>query len=95
MTTASLAQLIEDAQREIGRCLTTASVGDVTVLIRVIFSQAGAAKEAYVSDPARMETDMAYRAMAENASRAIFTCPIHLPPERYADWRELMLSFGP
>lgn len=42
-----------------------------------------------------MQTDIAYRAMAENAYQAIFTCPVHLPPEQYPDWRELTLSFGP
>jgi hypothetical protein len=95
MTTATLAELIEDAQRQIGRCMTAPSVGDVTVQIRVIFSQDGAAKEAHVSDAPRMETDMAYKAMAESAFPAIFSCPVHLPPERYPDWRELTLSFGP
>ena len=95
MTTATVAELIGDAQRQIGRCMTTPSVGDVTVQIRVIFSPDGAAKDAHVSDSARMETDMAYRVMAESAYRAVFMCPIHLPPERYSDWRELTLSFGP
>src|SRR5271163_4140342 len=95
MTTATLAELIEDAQRRIGRCMTTPSVGDVAVQIRVIFSQDGVAKAARVSDSARMETDMAYRAMAESAARAIFTCPVRLRLERYSDWRELTPSFGP
>ena len=95
MITATVAELSEDAQRQIGRCMTTPSVGDVTVQIRVIFSPDGAAKAAHVSDSARMETDMAYRAMAENASHAIFMCPVQLPLERYPDWRELTLSFGP
>lgn len=94
-TTATLAELSEVAERQIGRCLTTPSVGEVTVHIRVIFTRHGAASEAHVLDPARMRTDMAYRAMAENAFQAIFICPVHLPPERYAEWRELMLSFGP
>ena len=95
MTTATVAELGDDAQRQIGRCMTAPSVGDVSVEIRVVFWPDGAAKAAHVSDSARMDTDMAYRAMAENASRAIFMCPIHLPLERYSDWRELTLSFGP
>jgi len=95
MAAAAVVELSEDAQRQIGRCMTMPSVGEVTVQLRVIFSQDGIAKAAHVSDPARMDSDMAYRAMAENASRAVFACPVHLPLERYSDWRELTLNFGP
>ena len=55
-------------------------------------------RQATIVDQARLSTDPFFRAAAESARRAFFNplCrPLHLPPGKYAIWRDLVVDFSP
>jgi hypothetical protein len=49
-----------------------------------------------IEDGARLAADPTFRAVAESARRAVDRCsPLQLPPDKYAIWREINMSFYP
>ena len=49
-----------------------------------------------IEDQARLNRDAKFRAVAESARRAVEACsPLHLPPDKYALWRDIILNFHP
>jgi outer membrane biosynthesis protein TonB len=70
---------------------------DLVVEIKVIVDPDGTVRQATIVDQGRMG-DPFYRAAAESARRAFFNpqCrPLHLPPEKYAIWKDLVVDFSP
>jgi hypothetical protein len=68
------------------------------VEIRVVVDPDGTVRQATIVDQARLSSDPLFRAAAESARRAFFNplCrPLHLPPEKYAIWKELIVKVGP
>ena len=58
----------------------------------------GTVRQATIVDQARLGSDPFYRAAAESARRAFFNplCrPLHLPAEKYAIWKDLVVDFSP
>jgi outer membrane biosynthesis protein TonB len=92
--------LKDEARRQIERCWNVPAgakdAKDLVVEIHAMFNPDGTVREATIVDQARENTDTFYRAAAESARRAVFTCqPLKLPPEKYSDWQEITFSFDP
>jgi outer membrane biosynthesis protein TonB len=71
---------------------------DLVVEIRVAVNPDGTVQQATIVDQARLGSDPFFRAAAESARRAFFNpnCrPLHLPPEKYAIWKDLVVDFSP
>jgi outer membrane biosynthesis protein TonB len=71
---------------------------DLVVEIRVVVDPDGTVRQATIVDQARLGSDPFFRAAAESARRAFFSpmCrPLHLPPEKYAIWKDLVVDFSP
>ena len=65
------------------------------VLVHVIMRQDGTVANAQIQDQARAAADPVFRALAESAQRAVLTCRLQLPPEKYPLWRDMVLTFDP
>jgi outer membrane biosynthesis protein TonB len=71
---------------------------DLVVEIRVVVDRDGTVQQATIVDQGRFGSDPFFRAAAESARRAFFNpqCrPLHLPAEKYAIWRDLVVDFSP
>jgi len=70
---------------------------DPVVEIRVIVDPDGTVRQATIVDQSRLGSDPVFRSLAESARRAFFNplCrPLHLPPDKYAIWRDLIVKLG-
>jgi hypothetical protein len=70
---------------------------DLVVEIKVIVDPDGTVRQATIVDQGRLG-DPYWRAAAESARRAFFNpqCrPLHLPAEKYAIWKDLVVDFSP
>lgn len=93
---------IDLVRRQIERCWNLpAGAKDahkMTVEVRVVMHPDGTVREATLREPARMQADPYFRAMAESVLRAVLNprCqPFKLPPDRYDVWQTLLLNFDP
>ena len=98
-TTASEADLV---RQQIARCWNVPAgardARDLVVEIRIGVDPNGTVRQATIVDQARLGTDPLFRAAAESARRAFFNplCrPLHLPADKYAIWRDLVVDFSP
>ncbi len=97
--TASEVDLI---RQQIARCWNVPAgardAKDLVVEIRVAVDPDGTVRQATIVDQARLSSDPFFRAAAESARRAFFNplCrPLHLPPDKYAIWKDLVVDFSP
>ena len=88
-------------RHQIARCWNIPAgardASDLVVEIRVAVDSDGTVRQATIVDQRRL-SDPFYRAAAESARRAFFNplCrPLHLPPEKYAIWKDLVVDFSP
>ena len=96
--TASELDLI---RQQIARCWNVPAgardAKDLVVEIRVVVDRDGTVQQATIVDQGRLG-DPFFRAAAESARRAFFNpqCrPLHLPVEKYAIWKDLVVDFSP
>jgi outer membrane biosynthesis protein TonB len=71
---------------------------DLVVEIRVIVQPDGNVQQAIIVDQARAAADPFFRAAAESARRAFFNplCrPLHLPPDKFEIWKDMIVAFSP
>jgi outer membrane biosynthesis protein TonB len=71
---------------------------DLVVEIKVTVDPDGTVRQATIVDQARLASDPFFRAAAESARRAFFNplCrPLHLPADKYAIWKDLIVDFSP
>jgi len=71
---------------------------NLIVEIRVVVNPDMTVQSARISDVARMNSDPFYRTAAESALRAVLNprcSPLQLPPNKYDEWRTMVLSFNP
>jgi hypothetical protein len=97
--TASEVDLVRE---QIARCWNVPAgardAKDLVVEIRVVVEPDGNVRQATIVDQARLGSDPFFRAAAESARRAFFNplCrPLHLPPDKYAIWKDLVVDFSP
>jgi outer membrane biosynthesis protein TonB len=96
--TASEVDLV---RQQIARCWNVPAgardAKDLVVEVRVAVDPDGTVRQATIIDQGRLG-DPFYRAAAESARRAFFNplCrPLHLPPDKYAIWKDLVVDFSP
>src|SRR6516162_1569405 len=97
--TASEVDLV---RQQIARCWNVPAgardAKDLVVEVRVNVDPDGTVRQATIVDQARLGSDPFFRAAAESARRAFFNplCrPLHLPLEKYAFWKDLVVDFSP
>jgi len=97
--TASEVDLV---RQQIARCWNVPAgardAKDLVVEVRVAVDPDGTVRQATIVDQGRLSSDPFFRAAAESARRAFFNplCrPLHLPPEKYAIWKDLVVDFSP
>jgi outer membrane biosynthesis protein TonB len=92
---------LDMVRHQIARCWNVPAgardAKDLVVEIRVVVDPDGTVRQATIVDQGRLG-DPFYRAAAESARRAFFNplCrPLHLPAEKYAIWKDLVVDFSP
>ena len=92
---------LDMVRQQIARCWNVPAgardARDLVVEIRVVVDPDGTVRQATIVDQARLG-DPFFRAAAESARRAFFNphCrPLHLPAEKYAIWKDLVVDFSP
>jgi outer membrane biosynthesis protein TonB len=97
--TASEVDLV---RQQIARCWNVPAgardAKELVVEVRVAVDPDGSVRQATIVDQARLGSDPFFRAAAESARRAFFNplCrPLHLPPDKYAIWKDLVVDFSP
>jgi hypothetical protein len=71
---------------------------DLVIEMSVAIDPDGTVRQATIVDQARLGSDALFRAAAESARRSFFNplCrPLHLPPDKYAIWKNLIVKIGP
>jgi outer membrane biosynthesis protein TonB len=93
---------LDMVRHQIARCWNVPAgardAKDLVVEIKVIVDPDGTVRQAAIVDQGRMGSDPFFRAAAESARRAFFNplCrPLHLPAEKYAIWKDLVVDFSP
>jgi hypothetical protein len=97
---ASYADLVRD---QVARCWnvpagTRDAKGLVVIEMRIAVDPDETVRQAMIVDQARLGSDSLFRAAAKSARRAFFNplCrPLHLPPHKYAIWKDLIVKVGP
>jgi hypothetical protein len=93
---------LDMVRHQIARCWNVPAgardAKDLVVEIKVIVDPDGTVRQATIVDQGRLGSDSYFRAAAESARRAFFNplCrPLHLPAEKYAIWKDLVVDFSP
>jgi hypothetical protein len=93
---------LDMVRHQIARCWNVPAgardAKDLVVEIKVVVDPDGTVRQATIVDQGRMGSDPYFRAAAESARRAFFNplCrPLHLPAEKYAIWKDLVVDFSP
>src|SRR5690349_19244536 len=93
---------LDMVRHQIARCWNVPAgardAKDLIVEIKVVVDPDGTVSQATIVDQARLGSDPFFRAAAESARRAFFNplCrPLHLPAEKYAIWKDLVVDFSP
>ncbi|HVY13428.1 MAG TPA: hypothetical protein VHB73_07690 [Alphaproteobacteria bacterium] len=93
----------EDAlRRQLAQCwnvpVGARDVQNMTVDIYISINADRTVREAVVVDQARMASDPFFRTLAESALRALYNphcSPLALPPEKYQQWKDTVMTFNP
>lgn len=71
---------------------------DLSVEIRVLINPDMSVKSASIIDQGRYNRDSHFRAAAESARRALINpkcSPLKLPPDKYDQWKSIIINFDP
>lgn len=90
---------IDAIRRQIERCwnvpVGVRGIETMQVRLRIVLNRDGSVARVGIEDQARMAVDPAFRVVAESAQRAVLSCHLTLPPEKYELWREMVMTFYP
>ena len=93
---------LDMVRHQIARCWNVPAgardAKDLVVEIKVVVDPDGTVRQATIVDQGRLGATPSIRAAAESARRAFFNpqCrPLHLPAEKYAIWKDLVVDFSP
>ncbi|MCS6781317.1 MAG: hypothetical protein NZ555_16625, partial [Geminicoccaceae bacterium] len=90
---------IDAIRRQIERCwnvpVGVRGIETMQVRLRIAMNRDGSVARVGIEDQARMAVDPAFRTVAESAQRAVLSCQLTLPPEKYEQWREMVMTFHP
>ena len=86
-------------RRQIERCwnvpVGVPGIETMRVSLRIQLEADGAVRAVDIEDRSRFEADARFRTVAESARRAVLSCRLTLPPEKYVVWRDMVLTFSP
>ncbi|HEV2302396.1 MAG TPA: hypothetical protein VGR91_12580 [Stellaceae bacterium] len=89
-------------RQQIARCWNVPAgaldAKDLVIEVRVVVAPDGTVRQATIEDQARYASDPVFRAAAESARRALFNplcTPLHLPPDKYDIWKDMVVNFNP
>ncbi len=63
------------------------------VELRILFDRDSTVTSVDILEVARAGRSPTFRAIAESAQRAVLNCTLSLPPEKYEQWRDMILVF--
>lgn len=90
---------IDAIRRQIERCwnvpVGVRGIESMQVRLRIAMNRDGSVARVGIEDQARMAADPAFRTVAESAQRAVLSCQLALPAEKYEQWREMVMTFHP
>jgi hypothetical protein len=97
---AETSALAASARRQLEACWNVPAglAGAETVesfAVNVRLKPDGTAEGVAIVDQGRLTADPLFRILAESAQRAAWRCKLSLPPESYALWREMTVTFDP
>jgi hypothetical protein len=86
-------------RQQIERCwnvpVGVPGIETMQVDLRIQLESDGMVREVSIEDSDRFARDPGFRTVAESARRAVLTCRLDLPAEKYAIWRDMVLTFSP
>ncbi len=86
-------------RQQIERCwnvpVGVPGIETMRVNLRIQLESDGAVREVSIEDSGRLAQDPGFRTVAESARRAVLTCRLILPIEKFAVWRDMVLTFSP
>jgi len=86
-------------RRQIERCwnvpVGVPGLEAMRVSLRIQLEADGSVREVSIEDQGRLDSDSGFRTVAESARRAVLTCRLSLPAEKYVVWRDMVLTFSP
>jgi len=86
-------------RRQIERCwnvpVGVPGIETMRVSLRIQLEADGAVRAVDIEDRNRFAEDARFRTVAESARRAVLSCRLSLPPEKYVVWRDMVLTFSP
>ena len=88
--------------RQLGQCWSVLSgakmAEDMVVDVRIAVNPDRTLQQATIVDQLRYNTDSVFRAAADAAMRALRNprcTPLELPPDKYEEWKDTVLTFNP
>ena len=86
-------------RQQIERCwnvpVGVPGIESMRVDLRIQLESDGMVREVSIEDSGRLAQDPGFRTVAESARRAVLTCRLDLPIEKFAVWRDMVLTFSP
>jgi hypothetical protein len=86
-------------RRQIERCwnvpVGVPGIETMRVSLRIQLEADGSVRAVDIEDRSRFEQDPRFRTVAESARRAVLSCRLTLPAEKYVVWRDMVLTFSP
>jgi hypothetical protein len=86
-------------RRQIERCwnvpVGVPGIETMRVSLRIQLETDGSVRAVDIEDRSRFDQDARFRTVAESARRAVLTCRLDLPADKYVVWRDMVLTFSP
>ena len=86
-------------RRQIERCwnvpIGVPGIEAMRVSLRIQLEADGSVREVSIEESGRLDADSGFRTVAESARRAVLSCRLDLPAEKYTVWRDMVLTFSP
>jgi outer membrane biosynthesis protein TonB len=86
-------------RRQIERCwnvpVGVPGIETMRVSLRIQLEADGSVRAVDIEDQSRFEQDPRFRTVAESARRAVLSCRLTLPAEKFVVWRDMVLTFSP
>ncbi|MDX6750997.1 hypothetical protein SH611_14335 [Geminicoccaceae bacterium 1502E] len=90
---------ISAVRRQIEACWSIPAglrdIDQMQVKLRISMNRDGSVNGVAIEDRARLSADPTFRTVAESAQRAVLSCRLTLPAEKYDQWREMLMTFYP
>jgi hypothetical protein len=86
-------------RRQIERCwnvpVGVPGIETMRVSLRIQLESDGSVRAVDIEDRSRFDQDPRFRTVAESARRAVLSCRLDLPAEKFVVWRDMVLTFSP